>query len=101
VQAGGAYGIVFLLVGNTTSKPTTIKESNMVSVFPKSSVKSFSIGWDNYGNHFSDSPVVAELLECDEDGAAASNFHPDRADLKIMSFQHGTALLDITFISPF
>ena len=40
----------------------------MVSVFPKSSVKSFSIGWDNYGNHFSDSPVVAELLECDEDG---------------------------------
>ena len=68
MQAGGAYGIVFLLVGNTTSKPTTIKESNMVSVFHKSSVKSFSIGWDNYGNTFSDSPVVTELLECDEDG---------------------------------
>ncbi len=39
----------------------------MVNVFPKSSVKSFSIGWDNYGEPFSDSPVVTELLECDED----------------------------------
>ncbi len=40
----------------------------MVNVFPKSSVKSFSIGWDNYGNPFSDSPAVTELLECNEDG---------------------------------
>ncbi len=40
----------------------------MVSVFHKSSVKSFSIGWDNYGNPFSDSPAVTEFLECNEDG---------------------------------
>ena len=40
----------------------------MVSVFPKDSVKSFFIGWDNYGDHYSDDPAVTERLQCDEDG---------------------------------
>ncbi len=40
----------------------------MVSVFPRDSVKSLFIGWDNYGDHYSDDPVVTERLQCDEDG---------------------------------
>jgi|LauGreDrversion4_2_1035121.scaffolds.fasta_scaffold44488_10 hypothetical protein len=40
----------------------------MVNVFPKDSVKALFIGWDNYGDHYSDDPAVTEKLQCDEEG---------------------------------